>query len=481
MKKNNSILLVLSLLTLSACAQNAPVEDEIKEEEPVKFTGLANLQKGFEVTGQIVATKRYYSDDSYEFIDDSREVETKNYAFDFTYTDKEDFVGLHRNLYSYDNHNQPHMILDENLYNKDGKVRIKYIGYENEMFEDYVYDSTGNALSYGANDLINPFLFMENEDFSHLSDNTFTLSNKKLSQMVAGMFSSIDVTAFSGAISRNILEIDENGDIKTLICTLDESYKEISTSNYGTDYTGTVYSINFNFKDIGTADSASKLQVYEGEEECAKLRTIFDKMEGQNLRIRRVDHSWYNDDEEIDVNETIDLYYADHKVFYQVYTLDEYEEITAPRESDFLLMNPDGDPNGNLYPYARSYNGVWNRTGMGRLDITTYENYFPIIGDVSHKIFHYDKERDIYYLDEPMALYWLLDGCFLPTMAVSDPGYFDFLSKVEVKLDENGDIEYARCEYYHELDLLISHAYYELTYEYGPSVHLPYNIEEEVK
>ena len=65
MKKNNSILLILSLLALSACAQNAPVEDEIKEEEPVKFTGLANLQKGFEVTGQIVATKRYYSDDSY--------------------------------------------------------------------------------------------------------------------------------------------------------------------------------------------------------------------------------------------------------------------------------------------------------------------------------------------------------------------------------------------------------------------------------
>ena len=32
-------------------------------------------------------------------------------------------------------------------------------------------------------------------------------------------------------------------------------------------------------------------------------------------------------DEEIDVNETIDLYYADHKVFYQVYTLDEYETL----------------------------------------------------------------------------------------------------------------------------------------------------------
>ena len=38
MKKNNSILLILSLFALSACAQNAPVEDEIKE-EPVKFTG----------------------------------------------------------------------------------------------------------------------------------------------------------------------------------------------------------------------------------------------------------------------------------------------------------------------------------------------------------------------------------------------------------------------------------------------------------
>ena len=48
MKKNNSILLILSLFALSACAQNAPVEDETKEDEPVKFTGLDNLQKGFE-------------------------------------------------------------------------------------------------------------------------------------------------------------------------------------------------------------------------------------------------------------------------------------------------------------------------------------------------------------------------------------------------------------------------------------------------
>ena len=35
MKKNNSILLVLSLLALSACAQNAPVEDVIKEHKKV--------------------------------------------------------------------------------------------------------------------------------------------------------------------------------------------------------------------------------------------------------------------------------------------------------------------------------------------------------------------------------------------------------------------------------------------------------------
>lgn len=478
MKKRNLLILLLSIIALPSCSNGETINEENKE---LSFEScLKELQKGYEVSGQIVETKRYFKDDSYEFIDDSRETETKHYSFDFTYTDSDEFTGVHRNLYSYDNHDEPHMILDENLYNKDGWVRIRYVGYENEMLEDYAYDDSGNARSYGASDLINPFLFTEESDFTFIDGSTFKMSDKKVSQMLASMFASIDVSAFSGAITRNVFDVDENGMIDTMYCMMEESYKALSTASYGVDYVSKTYTVNLNFSDIGVADSKSKLTLYEETEENKKLRTIFDKMAGQNLRVRRVDHTWYNDDPEIESNETIDIYYCNKKVFYQVYSLDEYEEITNPRDSDFLLMNPT-NPNGDLYPYVRNYDGTWSRTSLPKIDRTTYENYFPILSEISHKIFHYDATRDVYYLDEPMALYWILDGCFLPLMAVSDPGYIDYLNKVEVKLKDNGDIEYARCEYYHEQDIQTIHSYYELTYEYGPSLHLPYNIEEEVK
>ena len=80
-----------------------------------------------------------------------------------------------------------------------------------------------------------------------------------------------------------------------------------------------------------------------------------------------------------------------------------------------------------------------------------------------------------------MAQYWLTDGCFLPSFAVSEAGFFDYLNRVEVYLDSENRLEKIICGYYIDFGLNICHSTYEIFYKYGDDIKMPYNIDEEVK
>ena len=111
-------------------------------------------------------------------------------------------------------------------------------------------------------------------------------------------------------------------------------------------------------------------------------------------------------------------------------------------------MRKKGSTSDLLYPYVRSYDGTWSVSGAySSLFGYTYYDYLPIFKDISEDLFKYDEKGNFFYLDEFMAQYWLIDGCFLPNFAVSEAGFFDYLNRVEVYLDSQNRLEKVICGY----------------------------------
>ncbi len=479
MNKKPIILSLFTLLLLVSGCSSTSNSTDINNNSSLN-EAISLMRKGYKVSGIIEEKSRYYEDNTFTSLSD-KEDQTLYYDFSFIYENKERYVGLDRKIFFTDRLNERHMVVDENLYNDGGRVGIRYLGYDNKVFEEEVIDSsTGNYISYGANEFLNPFLMIENRDFVDYGDSFYSLSEEKTSLILTSMFSIIS-SAFSSNIDRSLVEIDSNNKISTMIVNTSEYKESIANSSYSYSYVGKIYKINFNFTFQGEGEARAALAPYEENEKSKVLRPIFDVMEDSKMNIKRINHTWYDDEPEVPSYETVNLYYDKEKIYYQVYDYANEDEITGVTASDFLLMKRKGSTTDFLYPYVRDYDGTWSTTSAyPSLIGYTYYDFLPIFKDINENIFKYDEEGNFYYLDEFMAQYWLYDGCFLPTFAVSEAGFFDYLNRVEVYLDENNRLEKVICGYYIDYTLYICHSTYEIYYKYGDDVKMPYNIDVEV-
>ncbi|MDY2727421.1 MAG: hypothetical protein SOV26_00210 [Candidatus Onthovivens sp.] len=477
MKKPCRTSLFLLIFLLTSCSSNQNVDSNVGNTE-LENT-IAEMRKGYKITGTIKKTTRYYTDSTYTYINEKEKEQITDYIFSFTYENTSSYIGVDRKIYYFDANNEKHLILDDNLFNDEGRVVIRTLGYDNEIYEDDVYESdSGNFVSYGASDLINPFLMINDGDFEKITDDTYSLNRNKLNLIMSSMFSLVDVVAFSNPFKANLFNTSDSI-FDSIYALSSETYKTYTKMDYTICFIGNTYEVNCSINEIGTASAQNQLKPYENEEEKLALRTIFDKMDGQNLHIKRVDHTYYDNNPEVDHNETIELYYDGEKIFYHVY--DSYystpNQVTA---SDFLLYDPLQN-GGYLRAFARNSEGQRIRTNQyASIEGYLYEDYLPLISEINEAIFNYDASRDIYYLDEFMAIYCLYDGYFLPTIAISDAAFIDYLNKVEIKLKANGDIDYIKTGYYRDYMMYTQTSYYLLTYEYGPDVTMPYGIDEEL-
>ena len=479
MRKQLIALSLLGLVSLSSC--EGDITPSTNNETLATFNNVATtMQKGFTVSGTLVAKTVYYTDSNFNVVNENRDIETTNYTFTFTYQNDDDYIGMDRKIYSYDTNGDSHLVVDENVTNDNDEVKLNYLSYDNKVYSDYAMDDNYiNRVSYGGSGLNNPFLSIDGNDFTAVGDKTCMLDNSKVSLILYNMFSIVDSQAFNLPASRNIISLDDNGNMETMFVDTAEAKYSLADKSYVNQYVGMTYKASFSFSNQGNASAKDLMVPEEDKPENKPLQDIFNKMQGQNLMIKRVVHAYYDGVEE-DLNETVRLYYDGEKIFYQTYYLDDETSLTGVTASDFLLMrsNPDVDA---LYGYTRNSNGTWSQGGYSSVSGYPYEFYLPVIGDINANIFEYDKENDVYYLPEVLSVYWLLDGCMLPTMAVSQAYFFDYLNRVEIKLKDNGDIDYMKTSFYRDAGMHVVTGTYEITYQYGPSVTMPYNIDEEVK
>ncbi|MCI6615299.1 MAG: hypothetical protein MSC51_05660, partial [Mollicutes bacterium] len=207
MSKKPIILSIFSLFLLISGCSNSNNTD-IRNDETLN-SAISLMRKGYKVSGVIEEKSRFYKDDTFTSLIDKEE-SSLFYDFSFIYENKERYVGLDRKIYYTDRLNERHMMVDENLYNDGGKVGIRYLGYENQIFEENAIDSsTGNYISYGANEFLNPFLMIDSSDFVSYGDNFYALNNQKISLILTSMFSMIS-KAFSSNVDRNLIEISSD-------------------------------------------------------------------------------------------------------------------------------------------------------------------------------------------------------------------------------------------------------------------------------
>ena len=335
MSKKPIILSIFSLfLLISGCSNSN--NGDIRNDETLN-SAISLMRKGYKVSGVIEEKSRFYKDDTFTSLIDKEE-SSLFYDFSFIYENKERYVGLDRKIYYTDRLNERHMMVDENLYNDGGKVGIRYLGYENQIFEENAIDSsTGNYISYGANEFLNPFLMIDSSDFVSYGDNFYALNNQKISLILTSMFSMIS-KAFSSNIDRNLIEISPDNKITTMVAYTSEYKEKVANPDYTYSYVGKVFKINFNFSSQGEGEARNALIKYENNEKCDVLRPIFDVMEDSKMNIKRVNHTWYDDNPEVPSYETINLYYDKEKIYYQVYDLvneDEIDGVTASEKKRF--------------------------------------------------------------------------------------------------------------------------------------------------
>lgn len=474
MRKKLIGLTLLTAIALTGCT-NGVSSDKLE-------TLIAKLQSGYTVSGTVKNVIKHYTNDNFNVLNTNLEDKIETYDFEFTYQDSSEYIGVDRNIYKLDG-KEKRLVIDDNCFSDNGAVKLNVLDVDNTV---NVYDAmssqddTGlNAQSYGSSYLSNPFLNMDTSDITYRQNDTYSFNPTKISKMVLNMFASIDPGAFGMAVTRNVFTLDENGGIDKLFVYLDEYTNTITNADYTYDYVGNNYSIIFSFSDEGTANAKNKLSPYENKPQNDRLGAILKKMEGQKLIVNRRDVTIFNGIEYEDSYETIVNYFDGEKIFYQIYDAAREEVPTEVRGSDFLLMPMEGKE--GLYPYTRSADGKWAYNGgFSKVEGWNYDEYLPLLGEISEDIFTYDEATDTYHVPEYLAIYWTADKCLLPGIMISSAVFGNFTNDVEIKLKANGDIDYARIKVYFDSGIYIQTGYYELTYEYGDSIKMPFKIDEEV-
>ena len=95
MRKQLIALSLLGLVSLSSC--EGEITPSTNNETLATFNNVATtMQKGFTVSGTLVAKTVYYTDSNFNVVNENRDIETTNYTFTFTYQNDDVYMGMDR-------------------------------------------------------------------------------------------------------------------------------------------------------------------------------------------------------------------------------------------------------------------------------------------------------------------------------------------------------------------------------------------------
>ena len=449
MKKRYLLLTILPIFGLVGCNNN--------EELSLVESNIQTLSNGFKMEGNITQTRIEGSVDyNGNFIAGSGEPETNTYKTNFVFQGGDE-IGYQKTSTSL--LEGVELTMEDYLYycDDEGYAYEKQLNYQNQVENVYPL-SFGRKVPFYANGFYNPFLILDESDFTQDTTNTarYYLDLGKASIIANNLLYSLN-SGFYGRVENSYF-IASQGNFTIFTITMSPRvYAEFDNASYTTKYYQIDNTVTFTISEPGSAkvSTLNPVEAKNNTELQSALNTIQDNF---TLTITETDET------------KIQKFYFDGSTIYN-HTYREGESAEPNPETDYYLAQKADTENGRLVSYV--YNGETTSWEEGTTtefpeayqDYYYYSDYLPIIGGVSADLFTYDREHDL-YVSDAIALSALTD-CFI----VNTPPYRNSnasnASTVSIRLNSSNQIDYVLFSYGYidELTGTVNVGEITLTYE----------------
>jgi hypothetical protein len=200
------------------------------------------------------------------------------------------------------------------------------------------------------------------------------------------------------------------------------------------------YEATFDVKDIGSA-KVEKAKPREVKPEHAALQAAFDAFACNNYTINM--YILFTNQEDEELGENFFWYYYDGDELY--ISFDYFQNEPNLTGGDYFKPNQ---------------NGMYNVGGQ----MVTYKQLMPVLTDVKAELFDYNPDTDTYKVCKEMVSYIGSIALVPPISTIGVELSLDITDNFEIKLGNDGNIEYIDFSYEYEQVLYTEFANARMTF-----------------
>ena len=439
----SSLIALLCVPTFASCDNNDSSLNQItssSNDDVVTNTKrlnnmLSSLRKGFTFDGNVKQTKHLL--DGY-YGNKTGETEIVNYDCEFIYEMSEE-NGYSSKIISNDGEKEK-TILDLQVFEgDDGYAYFYELNYDNTVKKYPIMGMQSYEEVNFSYYCMNPFEYLIPSDFTKTGENTYKLSNTK-----SAFFASTVLVDVSGAFLGKIdfCEFTLEGDTLKSFKLIPHEFhlSETDVENLSAVYFMSDYEATFDVKDIGSA-KVEKAKPREVKPEHAALQTAFDAFACNNYTINM--YILFTNQEDEELGENFFWYYYDGDELY--ISFDYFQNEPNLTGGDYFKPNQ---------------NGMYNVGGQ----MVTYKQLMPVLTDVKAELFDYNPDTDTYKVCKEMVSYIGSIALVPPISTIGVELSLDITDNFEIKLGNDGNIEYIDFSYEYEQVLYTEFANARMTF-----------------
>lgn len=448
----NTLALFGLSFTLASCTTTTtdiPQGDE--NLDPITINPvIEKLRNGFKMTGTFSIDESYFTDNTFQVPDTTLTPTSTEYYFEINFENSDTYEGVDRRYYTVTKDSSGTesraYYLGENSFNDGGYAKLRYLDYDNSVVTAFAYDQNMALMPYATNGLLNPFNYIQRNDFYQTKDG-FVLSNAKTSVLVSALCSQLD--GYQQNISFETRLFDFTADNLTTAKFVSRNYDSrlASTIPNETDFMHQTfvrynYTLDLNFSDLGEGKAQSLITPEPEKPENVPLQTALDNMAAaQNYTfVRQI--TPYIDEEYVGYDSCLGIYMMgrDNGVYSQAFNLyPDGEYPTEPTASDYILKYRNSSAQRMSVYQINSATGkfVQNAVGYGSINnLFTYEDLLLPLDIVNANIFNMNEDGS--YSPTPDNIPYIVREIFMSKVDSFTPVDYGSVNDVKIYVTEDG-------------------------------------------
>lgn len=382
MKKRLFLIMPFLVLGLGSCSKSnteLPSDTDGKQQgtqeevKPSLSKALSQMLSGFKASGSLDREIHYLN----QFYQSNDQVVT----FDASYTFAEDAFES-KLLRTSDENSEPTYVTY--FKDEDGLLCEEFLKADNTIGLMPLRDTYGAVRTY-SNEVINPFLFVQNESlFKKVDDTTFTLEGDSATDFIYYL---TDDATVDGIVTFKISTDSVLSSIEIKGASEDSFLISSGT------FTPRVITVSGTFT-FSTTDLTieNRLEPEETKTSNSSLKEFLDSLDKHNLKL-----TTYLDEADPQGSATIPYYFKDDMI---LLPMGGMGISTEPQDMDLLFVEND-EGTMDLYIYL---SGVWMENDPEMMEWyytkETFDDLAPLVSGVSADIFTLDSETQSFVANE---------------------------------------------------------------------------------